>query len=1398
MRAPAGPVRSFRLAAFLSAALAIPACADYLNDLAPHHVPPFSTMKEVFPNWERAPVAAFSLVECDDAVCAACPTSTIVGVTMLNYGTASGGAGGDIPGLYFQIVCGTKTDSGTMTMTYAGEWTISAATFPAWTWAGAVGWGSDPCDPTTDGCSCYPSLYVYADIGPCPADGATVAIGPGCNAVLNPATPGGVYDSCGGVVPFVPVTQSSKPIRYVSIAASGAAAAPGDTISYTIHHGRPGTGSLSSVVVLATLPDHTHYVPDSAVPSADAGWRPSPLAPQRLRWTVPGPLDAAGGPTGSVEFKVTVDWGDTFDPQAGWSGAPEGAVLRQAAFVSWEPAGCASGRAAEPQDAEVVHCWLWFDADNDLLGAPVVGQADDEMGYAISVANRSGRALRDVELWDTVPAELDPWGPGLGLYDACQGYTMTPTGCAAAGPGRLLTGPKGEDTLLTWRFDIAPGQTATVRWKARLKRAAVAGDTVTNVAAFRPSPWSAQVRTATHEAPVIVRTAYVAYDAWAASAGGLGCSGQTFWMSFYPLNRHTNFELYKREHENAGVALVGGVSDSIDVSAGNCGSVSPDWIAGCGIGRRPAEYRPAAYGAGQEPALPFVFLHKLVANYPVVWEVSTCLSGSSADSSGYVGMGNLSFAGYVGYTYCRVQSYPDLADTLLVVNTSEALSTDVVVSAWDSGTAAWRPVARAELAQESQWAFVPPAAGHYRVASGVSPVIVHKAYAGIGVAGGYADFGSLAPNRENGRLVSDAVPATFYLWAGSASTDPHASVVVGNVGGSAAAYEIWRYAPVDPGLPSPSPSTVTPHLVGTAGSWVRVGAGTADPGLTGASNPRTYGGGYDPGSFNGPFGLYKVKLTSGGPIQVWAGRDVSGARSGGLSIHASSPAGQPAGTEFWLHAASGEAATCTPPVMGLVAFCPQPGRVATLVSGDSYFAAYTTTGPDQAVVFQGLTPPAGGARRNWKLTVAGGSPVTVQSSGCGLERDNRIPPFLTAGNRYRIIAPAVAYAGQSFWITVVALDAAGATKADYSGTTEFTSPDPGAKIEGVAMDSFSYAWAPAGDQGVRLFVNVVVDRLGPQAICAMDGLDGSIMGLGSVMVVAADVKLAKEPALAVGGIGDTMRFRISWSNYSSASASNCVITEALPPGAVYVPDSLSTTLEGASAPLTYGVDWVAAYSTSTNVADPSPASFVTTGGAPPDNARWLRWTLATVGVNTSGTFFYRFRYDEKANDVVLAGRGTSATMTTGSQPASVTYSATARVLLVNPLVHIWKENAPTYVMAMGGLVTFLISFSNAGSNSAFNVNILDRLPNNSFWLPASYSGWYRDLGGAATPLTFHYCAGAGCTANSGPWVGPDPDGPPAGTWDNGTTPVYLRWVTGQGQGLGPGTSGCIMFTLSIG
>ncbi len=173
----------------------------------------------LFPNWIRAPVTAFSIWECDDLTCSTCINGTIAGLTIFNYGSATGGAGGDLTSVYFKIDCGDNLMA-LQTMVYRGIWTVGAFTGPAWTWSGSLAWTVDSCRTPTqspDGCGCLPQLTLYADVSTCPTDGATVEFGTG----FDPSTTiyaGGMTDLKGtGRIVAMASTENTLSAEYASL-----------------------------------------------------------------------------------------------------------------------------------------------------------------------------------------------------------------------------------------------------------------------------------------------------------------------------------------------------------------------------------------------------------------------------------------------------------------------------------------------------------------------------------------------------------------------------------------------------------------------------------------------------------------------------------------------------------------------------------------------------------------------------------------------------------------------------------------------------------------------------------------------------------------------------------------------------------------------------------------------------------------------------------------------------------------------------------------------------------------------------------------------------------------------------------------------------------------------------
>ncbi len=150
----------------------------------------------------------------------------------------------------------------------------------------------------------------------------------------------------------------------------------------------------------------------------------------------------------------------------------------------------------------------------------------------------------------------------------------------------------------------------------------------------------------------------------------------------------------------------------------------------------------------------------------------------------------------------------------------------------------------------------------------------------------------------------------------------------------------------------------------------------------------------------------------------------------------------------------------------------------------------------------------------------------------------------------------------------------------------------------------------------------------------------------------------------------------------------------------------------------------------------------------------------------------------------LLTNAASATYMAGSQGTSVTYSATAKILIANPAIYVWKEVTPTYAATLTAtVVRFTICFSNGGANSAFNMLIFDHLPPNVYigsCAAADYSGY-----AVGTTLQGMY----GSSIN-GPWT----NFTPPGTCPTATNALWLRWQVGM---MGIGTTGCISFNATV-
>ncbi len=1179
-------------------------CVALIDDL-----PGEATDKVFFPNWQKAQAAAFYLWDSALTIGGACggvpacpgggcggAALQLRGLTIVNTGTAV--AGTDITAMYWR----SDADA-------AGVYHTMTAEGPSmWTWA----WNGVEANPDM---VLTPNLRIYTDIAPSPTDGASVQLS---IPVDIPSGTGGLTDlGCcdnGGAV-----HSAVKFLYAVYKEADKVTAAPGETITYTLYYGRPGAGSITNLELIDTQPPYTHYVAGSASPAPDPGWDPDIGPPPRLKWTFPGPLPVTGGPTGSVTFQLTVDWGNTesFEPGSGDVAAPEGQNLWNQATGIFPNLAAGNKAHASNQTRTTIHRFMyWMVADRDILFtcSPI---ACEEATYSLFVKNVSpDRTWWNVNVWDTVPPEFDAWQPGYGFDDPCLGWTMTPSGCAAATPGRVLA---GGNTILTWKLDMPPGYTIELRWKGSVRPSATAGGTAINrismlelgsAGKFQGTGHSTTPANFTHLATIILRTTYVSYTSYDYNSC-FSSGGQWYFITFYPLHPSATWSLYY---------LAGGCG--LNASITNTAPALPcsAWPGpGCPVG---IERVPQYYGASSGITVcanPAYDYYKLVANSPVLWEAMPTIAATNQDSVWYVPMTTRSFRGYMGYTWRRsnsAQTAQTHGDYLGIVNT-ENIPTTVHLFQWNPGSLSWTHMDTRDLDPNSQWSTggtSPALEGHWRLLSSDAQVICWEGYA-YNVMTDYDNFTTMAP-ATNGNLVAGS-GEEFYAYTGTRAN----GFVMTNVGTVAATVNLWQYVSLEPLLTT---GFVPPNLGGASGYWTPVDSATIPPGRVGAiptpyvsgvtGDPHTYSTNAcddTTTNFTQMFELLKIRVT-GGPIQVRTGRGAS-SRYGGYVLHGLDSGGNSAQSvnSFWHSQHLGD------PTFDLVAFCPASGMAVQLVSEDGYNATYTTNGPDQPITFCAITEAAGSCATNYRgivLAPAGGQVIAMQNGTYFTERAYTAP-FLATGTHYTIIAPPTVFVGQSFWITVVVLDTSGVTKTNYTGTTSFTSTDPSAKILGANMDITNYTWV-LGDAGVKLFLNVTLTRLGMQTIVASDINDGSITGLTSVMVVGADVKLYKFPKLSVAASGDTVQFQVCWSNYSSASAFSFVITDALPVGTSFVPEATTAPFDCGN---TDGQPVTVSYSTATSVTP--PPTFTT--GNPAAGTRWLRWTVPMAGIGTTGCGCFR-------------------------------------------------------------------------------------------------------------------------------------------------------------------------------
>ena len=135
--------------------------------------------------------------------------------------------------------------------------------------------------------------------------------------------------------------------------------------------------------------------------------------------------------------------------------------------------------------------------------------------------------------------------------------------------------------------------------------------------------------------------------------------------------------------------------------------------------------------------------------------------------------------------------------------------------------------------------------------------------------------------------------------------------------------------------------------------------------------------------------------------------------------------------------------------------------------------------------------------------------------------------------QFSITGPASSGAGFSFTFTLTALDAENNVAASYSGTVQFTSSDPAAKLPPNSKLT----------NGTGTF-SATLTNAGFQTITATDTVSASLMGSLSVTTVAGEFPVASFGAKGDGQTDDTAAIQAAINAASAAGGGSVVLSVA--------------------------------------------------------------------------------------------------------------------------------------------------------------------------------------------------------------------------------------------------------------
>ncbi len=1062
-----------------------------------------------------------------------------------------------------------------------------------------------------------------------------------------------------GVVSFTVVPTPPPAYGSVTLTGGPAIVAPGDTLTHTIAWSVTAAGALSSVVIFDTLPAYTQFVAGTGTPVPDPGWDPSVGPPSQLRWTIPGPFAATA--SGTITYQTSVDWGngEAFEPGSGDVAAPDGTLLTNRAALSW--AGAPAGAQPGASSTLLVD---WFDFTKSATG-----DGSGELVYTVSLRNRSTlKTWWSVSLWDTVPSNMTAWGPGHGFDDPCLGWTMTPSGCAPYAPGRSVAAGR---TILHWALDLAPGASTTLAWRAGLLPSVLSCTTVDNTAAIKASGRTFIVDgTGSSGVPALAMSSTLLCPAAPPSApAAVTATGrpERVDLEWLPAVAGTSpingYEIWR--------ATCSGCADSLLITVGSTVTTYQD---GTGIGAIFCYRVRAVDSLGS--AGPFAGPGCAAAVSPTCTVVKTQTPASPAP-------GELT-------TYQLVVANP--SDVPLWLRLYDTIPAEFVVTSFDIPAGPFT----------YKGSYPSPVSGTiyewfngYGDAGGVWTMTI-TGYAPV-TPGAWCNQALLkkengpGPGAEVGIELSNMVCFTTTI---TGPGTPLALTALGVTGAinlqwdpatpgtfAISAYEVWRGACPVCTMSLYATSTATmfvdaavipnhyyAYMVRAGDTWGNFGGfsqtataatpPTACPAL--ALSVTTFVSPAQP-LIDQPI-TFTIVVTNTGAATITSLTIVDTITTDDYLMRGpAKPVGQyttdqpaPFGSPWIGNGVT--AFNCGPGSTVFVwssAVTLPPGATMTFTITGTVLEAYS---PTPFPTLGATTPAPPGFPVNPMAIANIASAVGMnacfatdfQQDGPGMGCAGMITTLAPAGT-YRIAAPPSHFTTEDFWVTVVVLDVAGTTRADYCGTTSFTSTDPLALINGVPMGSFTFAWSsslacssPPDEDGITGFWIRLPSAHSSDFLNLRDA--GTPVTLGGQSIAQGIPLVTWETATpSVAKAGDLVEYRISFSNESNVSGwsvmittsdgsfSNRVKTGAIP-GAVFV-----TGGAGAITSL-----WANSLGGPWNATAP-------TGQTDP---LYLRWILAHVGGHQSG--YIRYQAQVLPGPCQLLPASFSATLSSGF-PDFVTY-----------------------------------------------------------------------------------------------------------------------------------------------